>query len=170
MKLFIPEIGTEFILTKDWLFKLILEKRNNKLIKRFYPNYYNESYSYYSYVIADILEFKGQVLQSNILHALINNIPYRSDMTKDGRTQFKLDLYNLWMDNPTEWIAEEKLDAICLPVGTVLKVDRIYIRKGKDMSNYSSISFYAQLPGDKSKIRFFAKLDDVNTIECELKL
>lgn len=54
---------------------------------------------------------------------------------------------------------------VALPPGTVLIVDRIYIRKGK--GDYSSITFRSKIPGIKSKPRFWAKLSDVNQIIFE---
>ncbi len=62
---------------------------------------------------------------------------------------------------------------VTLPKGTILQVDRIYIRKGS--SDYSSITFYAkELPsvvktafGKPNCARFWAKLSDCNTIEFE---
>lgn len=52
--------------------------------------------------------------------------------------------------------------AVTLPVNTVLKVDRIYIRKGK--SGYDSITFYVQECSDEKLVgaRFWARLADVN--------
>lgn len=60
---------------------------------------------------------------------------------------------------------------VVLPVGTVLKVARIYIRVGN--REYDSVSFTAKIPkrtGNKkvTSVRFFAKLDDVNTMEFDL--
>lgn len=68
-----------------------------------------------------------------------------------------------------------------IPAGAVLKIDRIYIRKGK--GDYSSITFLWKgeaLPAKtetysdgstgrvpRIPIRFWAKLDDVNNIEFE---
>jgi hypothetical protein len=60
---------------------------------------------------------------------------------------------------------------ITLPAGTVLRVDRIYIRKGK--SEWDSVTFVvAEHPTVKAKGfqgagRFWAKLVDVNDIEFE---
>lgn len=55
-----------------------------------------------------------------------------------------------------------------LPKGTNLSVDRIYIRNGK--SDYDSVTFrIASCPEarfHKKKIRFWAKLADVNAIKC----
>jgi hypothetical protein len=47
-----------------------------------------------------------------------------------------------------------------LPIDTVLRIDRIYIRNGA--SDFDSISFYAEIPKIKSKPRFWAKLVDIN--------
>jgi hypothetical protein len=66
---------------------------------------------------------------------------------------------------------------VTLPSGTILKLDRIYIRKG--VSDFSSLSFNLErasvnpdfsafaknLNTMKGKCRFWAKLADVNTIE-----
>ena len=57
---------------------------------------------------------------------------------------------------------------ITLQAGTVLAVDRIYIRKGAE--DFDSITFRikqsVQYP--KKKPRFWAKLDDANKIVCEI--
>lgn len=46
------------------------------------------------------------------------------------------------------------------PKGTVLEVDRIYIRKGAE--DFSSLTFKWRTP---KMVRFWAKLEDVNRIE-----
>lgn len=56
-------------------------------------------------------------------------------------------------------------DDVTLPSGTVLKIDRIYIRKG--LSDFSSVSFYATIPKYKNSVRFWVKLDDVNNIQYD---
>lgn len=169
MNLFIPEIGTELRLTQDWSFKLILERRNNQLIEKFYSAYRIEA-NYYNHIVQSIPGYEsGKVLRSNLFQATIESrVPYNYNMTDTEREEYSARLRNVWIDNQLDWIAEEKLKPITLPKDTILKVDRIYIRKGKGMSDYSSITFYAQLPGVKKKMRFFAHLNDVNTIECEL--
>lgn len=162
MKLFIPEIGTELILTKEWSFKLILEHRNNSIIGKYYPNHVIE-YSYYSRHLID-LGFSGKVLRSKILQNKINEL-YNNNKTET----YSDDLLDIWNTNKSEWIAQENINNIIFPIGTILKVDRIYIRKGKGMSDYSSITFYALFPGEKKKLRFFSHLSDVNNIECTIK-
>jgi len=66
-------------------------------------------------------------------------------------------------------VAPRRYDAppveVTLPEGTLLTVDRIYIRRGK--TEYSSVTFRAVLKGVKGKPRFWAKLVDVNEIQFE---
>jgi len=73
--------------------------------------------------------------------------------------------------------APAREDKVTLPAGTVLKVDRIYIRKGgADMKEFDSVTFWcnthrklAQAKKEKLKRgRFWAKLDDVNHLHVEL--
>lgn len=54
--------------------------------------------------------------------------------------------------------------AAILPATTLLAIDRIYIRKGQ--VGYSSISFIIKNGAFQGK-RFWAKLKDVNEIECQ---
>lgn len=56
---------------------------------------------------------------------------------------------------------------ILLPKGSVLTIDRIYIRK--NLKSFDSVSFRLKCEDLKIKNkRFWAKLDDVNKIECEV--
>ena len=56
---------------------------------------------------------------------------------------------------------------VFLKAGQVLTVDRIYVRKGA--SDFSSITFnYIGAPKGSGRVRFWAKLADVNTIEFDL--
>lgn len=49
---------------------------------------------------------------------------------------------------------------VTVPEGTVLKIDRIYIRKGN--KDFDSVTFF--MKGTKKRVRFWAKLADVNKI------
>jgi len=51
---------------------------------------------------------------------------------------------------------------ITLPVGTILQVDRIYIRKGN--SSFDSVSFRVLKGSPCATGRFWAKLNDVNNL------
>lgn len=58
---------------------------------------------------------------------------------------------------------------VTLPAGTELIVDRVYIRQGGD--EYASVTFVLKRYPDKAKVdhfgaRFWAKLEDVNRIDC----
>lgn len=76
-------------------------------------------------------------------------------------------------------LVKEKNDftQVTLKKGAELKIDRVYIRKGAD--DYSSITFFADKGAEfttgkktlcepKRRIRFWAKLGDVNGIQCSV--
>lgn len=138
MKLYIPALGDEIKLTRDWTFNLIDESRNETLM----------------------------------------------EFLNDPRA------------NKTGWYEPKQPDQpATIPAGSILKIDRIYIRKGA--ADFSSVTFFwkghrtksriverngrSYMQGDppggtsviyESKIpakpvRFWAKLDDVNNIEFE---
>ena len=60
--------------------------------------------------------------------------------------------------------------SVTFPKGTVLSIDRIYVRRGK--TEYDSLTFnlistpHEKLQKKKGRVRFWAKLADVNTIKC----
>lgn len=62
-----------------------------------------------------------------------------------------------------DWASFSKARIIShtFPKDTILKVDRIYIRKGAE--DFSSLTFYVTI--NKKAYRFWAKLEDVNNIE-----
>lgn len=79
----------------------------------------------------------------------------------------------------SRWDAGERSDRVTLPAGTVLRVDRIYIRKG--VGDFDSVTFWIVDSPDKRlvpkgrggtaergrRMRFWAKLADVNRIELD---
>ena len=95
MRLYIPEIGDEIELEKDWDFTLVNEFRNDALLEKFHP-----------------------------------------EKIKERRSSFDWKSYG------------KPVGTITLPKGTILKIDRIYVRKGA--SDYSSITFIT-IPPDKMK-------------------
>ncbi|CCG43314.1 hypothetical protein [Magnetospirillum molischianum] len=87
----------------------------------------------------------------------------------------------IWPESTTSydhWHRTELSQDVTLPVGTILTVDRIYIRQGQD--NFDSMTFTVFDCPDmrlrsKSKggpiagrVRFWAKLENINGLECEL--
>jgi hypothetical protein len=147
-KLHIPPLGTELILAADWTFKLYQEHRNGDLQKAagFQGRSENTSGNYWQMPAVErkaIDERLGWRLDDGTL-------PSTSDTYLEGKIQKPL----------------------TLPAGTLLKIDRIYIRKGN--AGYDSVSFWLMakkvpisLNGRpiKTSMRFWAKLDDVNRIE-----
>jgi len=79
------------------------------------------------------------------------------------------DLWKIQTGEEYNWKAygEIKFVDFVIPAQTVLTIDRVYIRKG--LKNFSSVSFIigAGCPNKEiEKKRFWAKLEDVNTIEA----
>lgn len=128
MRLFIPDIGTELVLTKPWTFRLHHEHRNESL---------------------------GLAL--GLAHEIPGSYYNRVQWVSTGKG--------------SPWHQSLPYDEVTLPEGTVLVVDRVYIRKGNEQ--YSSLSFRvgagksSPFP-NKKRPRFWAKLADVNTIECDI--
>lgn len=154
---FIPTLGTRFLLSRDWDFNLFVERRNKSFIEELgYPT------PSYTHRLNDLI--------NEIQNPIIEQGPWEIPET----------------ENPHHIIysgAVKKM--VRLPAGTVLSIDRIYIRQGS--KEYNSVSFNllycpvasfcprngfknmggnkATIPlikGDKGRIRFWAKLEDVN--------
>jgi len=73
------------------------------------------------------------------------------------------------MKSPWAYGDDESL-AATLKAGTILIVDRVYIRSGP-ASAYNSLTFRTGDAKDyfgKKGLRFWAKLDDVNTMDAEM--
>lgn len=157
MKLFIPELGTDLTLSKDWTFSLFYERRNSAVWDAFDS-------------VTDNALTKWRESELVRLEALAE---------KDDNEYFlKNPTIGRWRyDNPYRIDQENINSNVTLPSKTKLRVDRIYIRKGQDA--FSSLSFLIMscplkhLTASKDggtfpkyqKRRFWAKLDDVNSIE-----
>lgn len=139
MRVMIPDVGEVFVLKKDWEFTLHNEYRNG-----------------------DTRDALGLTETPEYM-----KVQRDHDLRAIGREYF---------------VAKAAFAAlswkVTLPAGTALRVDRVYIRKGA--SSFSSLSFYIEeCPLDaltpakkeggfkKGRRRFWAKLDDVNTMEIE---
>jgi hypothetical protein len=187
MKLYVPEIGDHIRLTEDWTFRLHAENRNVTLANMF-------GYIQFGWNGAWLDTTKIEPAPERDYHIdypnqrdfvkMFGSVDWESyrkaqEDAEDNSPSYQayLKAYDDWKTR-AEAIAIENLD-ITLPKGTVLAVDRIYIRKGA--SDYSSITFYAKGLGE-SEIknrwsnrvtkwkaqRFWAKLSDCNQIEFEL--
>jgi hypothetical protein len=167
--MFIPEIGTEITLAEDWNFKLHIERRNDKLIELCRPEgyvRYNQRYDnekrgwFYYWSDSEYQRLSDQYYQE--LCSLKNARGSNWNTTEENADYHRKLNELLACGKHTQLIENNCLD-YTLPAGTVLKVDRIYIRKGKGMSDYSSVTFYATI--GKKKYRFWSKLADVNNIK-----
>lgn len=135
-KFYIPDIGEEIKLDKDWTFALYDESRNSGLVKLVWPEHEEMA--------------KAEFEKNKIEYEKKHNHSY-------GDFEYGNYYYNF---------SGQRCKNVTLNAGTILKVDRIYIRKGK--SDYSSITFVLTKTTQfktKNKPRFWVKLDDVNKIE-----
>lgn len=170
MQLYVPEIGDMIRLTGDWSFTLYQEYRNRTL--------WDDERCRDRMIDPDQtpvheLEKKIEGIESRLTFQEIKNSygwapnrvqVYASQEDKDNHRRYKQELYELQQRH--SWAP------VTLLKDTVLKVDRIYIRKG--ISEYSSITFFVwSKPGpvaanaSKKKSRFWAKLADCNNIQFE---
>lgn len=170
MQLYIPELGDMIRLTEDWSFNLYRESRNDSLWQA-------EKCSQRE-ITPDqtrVLELEKLIkgITSRLTYETVKNSysyynqrvqVYASQEDKDNHHPFQQELYAL--QRRDSWAP------VTLLKGTVLKIDRIYIRKGAE--EYSSITFYVwSKPGpvaanaSKKKSRFWAKLADCNNINFE---
>ncbi len=151
-QLFIPHLGAQIILDQDWTFKLYFERRNATLLA-------------------------GMVGQKKI------GVPYRwgnSDnelTTKLGEAGIRIltndtsDEEKADMDGTHKVLADRNDPFVycTLPTGTYLTFDRIYIRRG--VSGFDSVTFRTNKncpePNFRGR-RFWAKLDDINNVVCNV--
>lgn len=147
MKLNIPSIGDRLTLTKPWKLHLMYERRNKKAWEEWFGPYEPVVYNGAAY----LFDNNGVVLRySHHFHE--DNIPLQQEAQK--RFEKFSNNKDLRAEGNNVWITHT------LPKGSVLTVDRIYIRKGA--ADFDSISFW--LVG--SKLKFWARLDNVNEIHC----
>jgi NAD+--asparagine ADP-ribosyltransferase len=152
MKLYIPELGDQIKLIKDWKFDLQAENRNDTL--------------------ANTMGYRVQYIPNHnpnwLRYKEGDPIPEGFKLQSDGW------LYKEIRSSDIHWWVKDgekntHVIPITLSVDTILKVDRIYIRKGA--KDFSSISFYItskeKVKYTGKPIRFWAKLSDCNTIEFE---
>jgi hypothetical protein len=156
MKLFIPALGTELTLQEPWAFTVYQESRNSSLISLLTLK---PSKPTAAFKKAKAAEWATQVA----------NYPrwYGRAATADDEQRYFESYWRQTMEG-------KKLGTHTFPAKTVLIVDRIYIRQGQD--DFDSVTFRAKYYhsseqtgfGKKGKmVRFWAKLDDVNTMQVE---
>lgn len=190
MQLYVPEIGDEIRLTNDWTFELHAEYRNEQLAALF--GYYiqmsllvNES------IVPKIRPVDYGIdypdLKDPMFRKPFGGIDHDAYYKECDEARNSCPEYVKYQADSTEWYDNIKKHgtptvSVTLPAGTLLKIDRIYIRKGS--SDFSSITFYAKGLGEvmvssnrwtvnslkttkRKAQRFWAKLADCNQIQFE---
>ena len=192
MKLYIPEIGDEIILAEDWNFILFPEHRNSDLAAL--SGYYLHQTRIDNYLISgwvdekEVPYIRDQDYHPNYPEYPIGGGRIEQNKYYDLRKKAEEDCpewvkywedYKIWKDEcDAKWIPILNME---LKAGQLLKIDRIYVRKGA--SDFSSVTFYAKgMPevrvrngsmygvskGRKKKsLRFWVKLSDCNEINFE---
>lgn len=190
MQLYVPEIGDEIRLTNDWTFELHAEYRNEQLAGLF------GYYIHMSLLVNESIVPKIRPVDYKIDYPDLKDPRFRKHFGEIDRNAYYKECdearnscpeYVKYQADSTEWYDNIKKHgtptvSVTLPAGTLLKIDRIYIRKGS--SDFSSITFYAKGLGEvmvssnrwtvnslkttkRKAQRFWAKLADCNQIQFE---
>jgi len=158
MKLYIPEIGDQFKLITDWTFVLYEEQRNKSLW---------DLYNCKNSTEVEIKNNREKVIKNEI-----------NDIEKKYKQPFGYHWHYTnckWEPDDITRVTELRNElydcaavTVTIPKDSILKLDRIFIRKGMD--DWSSLTFYLTHHPDisfKKKPRFWAKLHDCNNIEFD---
>lgn len=147
MKLFIPTIGTQMELAKEWSFTIHYEYRNDKALE-------------YFGLMDEYEKFNIEKREHN---------ESVREIFKVNNPEIQITYYTKIDGLRTD--AFKKI--VTIPKGSILIVDRVYIRNNR--KEYDSLTFRlastpTQIPKGKNKklkslCRFWAKLDDVNNME-----
>ncbi len=190
MKFYVPEIGDELVLTENWEFPLYAESRNvdvGALLGHYLhggwvdekelPRLRKPDYKIVYPKREDYAINKSLPMWSNgNFDQFTYNLANQAAVNSNEKYQDYLADQNEFNSKVTS-LRKGTLD-VTMPKGTVLVVDRIYIRKGS--SGFSSITFRAKNLGEatvrgaysttekkKKVLRFWAKLPDCNKMEFE---
>lgn len=160
-QLFIPTIGDNLELAADWNFRLFAERRNRTLVKKLDNGIHDKDYAYSFPEKSRLIYF----WVTNELETDLNNLwdrVYAPDTDSDiNRKEYHSIKQEMMKERDDEWFEHIMVNLI---ETTIIKVDRIYIRKGN--SGYDSMSFYVQ-NGPCKGARFWAKLEDVNQMKIK---
>lgn len=164
-RLFVPEIGTKLKLATDWTFALHNESRNSALWDAFACE-------------IDPAVFTAMQLVYQAQQAFEDAVNRRDKRIGHSTSAANVlqQAVEIAYDNMITTRMDKVSHRVTIVADTVLQLDRIYVRKGKE--DYSSLSWLiesspdsrlAPVPGTKGftkgKKRFWAKLDDCNRIE-----
>lgn len=183
MKFYVPEIGDQIRLTADWNFKLYNERRNRKLwdLAKSDKNPELEAWNARCEALRAEIRRLEALQKSKMVQE--RNHRYGKFWSSVHEPEFLNVERKYWEDPADEKLHEETRDKLweesrnphvsfVLPAGSLLSIDRIYIRKG--VKEFSSLTFYLKettwkplAKKKKGATRFWAKLQDVNNVEFE---
>lgn len=180
MKLYVPEIGDELKLARPWNFTLYGESRNSRLWDALDGDALGQKVGPSDEAIQAYNIGKDYAMSEfdpgywpSLFDESQQRLHYVSLYTHDTPgLEEKMNEFNRLSDKHyrlTSNVGMKQISAT-LPAETVLKVDRIFIRKG--MEDWSSLTFFMVSSPDprfasKKKTRFWAKLSDCNQIEFD---
>lgn len=157
-QLYIPDLGDKIVLTEDWTFPIYSESRNDNFIESVMETPYM-SRELVTEEVNKIMKYTSDVERFEYIFRELIGVYFEKNVKVYNRKKFKY--YSYEAD-----ISGEYLDMIrpniTIPSGTVLYVDRIYIRKGSE--DFSSITFRVEKFPDKKNHRFWVKLHDSRSI------
>lgn len=159
MKLYIPHLGDNIKLIKDWTFRVFIEDRNRSMINLILDDHYDIPYVTYSNFVFNTeyerLPIYSKLVSLGKLEIKETKIPFEYNWVCGNKVASRyIDGYEL-----SSKISEIYLD-YTIPNESILTVDRIFIRKGS--RDFDSVTFRW------NKNRFWVKLDDANKIEFTL--
>lgn len=179
MKLFIPPLGSKLKLLEDWHFTLLHEHRNSTLAARIGID--RIEYDTVHTGLPGTMTWSAKVGPGDLILEKAKT-PAFNQTGIDLDAKFVVvgieEQFGHYKATGNDTIRKDKVAfEMKLPAGTVLVMDRIYIRKGKD--DFDSITFLVEsspMPGLKGtgkrgflsgKVRFWVRLEEANNIECE---
>lgn len=173
MRLWVPDIGDKIVLTADWTFAVINEGRNGAIWQALGLETHPSTIA------------MRQLAAEKLAAAQDFERKHRTKESTTGWGYRRLDFHTDSQEEEAAalWAAYQAVRdpsvEVTFPKDTQLTIDRVYIRKGA--SEFSSITFFigdspmkelmpvkkgGRWPGGQR--RFFARLADVNKIECDI--
>lgn len=169
MQLYVPELGDMLKLTEDWTFTLYNEQRNKTL--------WQLEKCFHREVMPD--QARVRELEK-LIDGIVSRLTFEMVKNSYSRYNQRVQVYASQEDKDNHWCFQQEVRdlqrrhswaSVTLPKDTILKIDRIYIRKGAE--EFSSLTFIIDsLPAIAGKPfsrkpRFWAKLSDCNNINFE---
>lgn len=181
MKLFIPEIGDKFRVTRRVTLSLMNERRNDSILLNIYKKN-NIVYNRKKFLFTLAEHKMANKLYNKIYDEHLNNeiqndiIRYKEKTTIFKKYKYEIETLRMQQienirrfNNDFDKMITNRPFSNCKGVdyydlelrpGDMLTIDRIYIRKGS--KDYSSVSFYLKRSTLKaSRMRFWIPLDQV---------